>query len=126
MKQSRQKTNRSVYYEGISFFEYQENDVFVMTPDQFFSVSKFDNDVVFVWLDNNVSQRKYTFRREKRKYDFEVQESIEREYMQDFIDRLYEYPVLYFFNEEPERVSAILYSVITHPDLLEKYLKSFV
>lgn len=123
IKESSNKANK--YYEGISFYEYQNHDVFVMTPDQFNIVPRFDDNVIFVWLDNTTSQRRLRHRMEKRKYDFTRQELIEREYIQDFTDRINDNAILYFTNEEPERVAAIIYSVIQHPDLLDTFLKSF-
>jgi len=123
IKESVNKANR--YYEGISFYEYQNNDVFIMTPDQFNSVPRFDENVIFVWLDNNTVQRRNRYRSEKRKYDFVKQDGIEREYIQDFTDRIGDNEILYFNNEEPDRVATIIYSVITHPDLLNLYLKAF-
>lgn len=113
------------YYEGISFYEYQNNDVFIMTPDQFNMVPKFDENVIFVWLDNNVTQRRQRHRSEKRKYDFTKQENIEHEYIQDFMERIGDNAIMYFFNEDPERVATIIYSIIKHPDLLDIYLKNF-
>lgn len=124
IKESVNKANR--YYEGISFYEYQNNDVFVMTPDQFNTVARFDDNVIFVWLDNNSVQRRNRYRSEKRKYDFNRQEHIEQEYIQDFTDRICDNAILYFNNEEPDRVATIIYSVIKHPDLLDAYLKAFI
>jgi hypothetical protein len=124
IKESVNKANR--YYEGISFYEYQNNDVFVMTPDQFNTVARFDENVVFVWLDNNSVQRRNRYRSEKRKYDFNRQEQIEQEYIQDFTDRICDNAILYFNNEDPDRVATIIYSVIKHPDLLDVYLKAFI
>lgn len=123
IKESVNKANR--YYEGISFYEYQTHDVFVMTPDQFNTVARFDDNVIFVWLDNNSAQRRNRHRAEKRKYDFTRQERIEQEYIQDFTDRINDNAILYFNNEHPDRVAAIVYSVIKHPDLLDIYLKAF-
>jgi hypothetical protein len=123
IKESLTKSNK--YYEGISFYEYQNNDVFIMSPDQFNMVPKFDDNVIFVWLDNNVAQRHSRYRMEKRKYDFLKQEKVEQEFVHDFTDRIGDNAILYFFNEEPERVAAILYGVIKHPDLLDFYLNSF-
>lgn len=123
IKESTNKANR--YYEGISFYEYQNNDVFIMTPDQFNMVARFDSNVIFVWLDNNTVQRRSRHRTEKRKYDFVRQERIEQEYIHDFMDRIGDNAILYFNNEDPDRVAAIIYSVIKHPDLLETYLKAF-
>ena len=124
IKESVNKANR--YYEGISFYEYQNNDVFVMTPDQFNTVARFDDNVIFVWLDNNSVQRRNRYRSEKRKYDFNRQEQIEQEYIQDFTDRICDNAILYFNNEDPDRVATIIYSVIKHPDLLDAYLKAFI
>lgn len=123
IKESVNKANR--YYEGISFYEYQNHDVFVMTPDQFNTVARFDDNVIFVWLDNNSTQRRQRHRMEKRKYDFTRQERIEQEYIQDFTDRICDNAILYFNNEDPNRVATIIYSVIKHPDLLDTYLKTF-
>ena len=123
IKESVNKANR--YYEGLSFYEYQNNDVFIMTPDQFNTVSRFDENVIFVWLDNNTIQRRNRHRTEKRKYDFVKQDKIEREFIQDFTDRIGDNAILYFNNEEPERVATIIYSVIKYPDLLDVYLKAF-
>ena len=125
LKESTTKSSRSKYYEGISFFEYQNNDVFVMTPDQFNTVSRFDDNIIFVWLDNNVAQRHYRHRTEKRRYDFNAQERVEREYIQDFTSRIGDNNVLYFFNEEPSRVATIIHSLIKHPDLLDVFLENF-
>jgi hypothetical protein len=122
IKESSNKANK--YYEGISFYEYQNNDVFVMTPDQFNTVARFDENVIFVWLDNTASQRRQRHRMEKRKYDFNRQERIEQEYIQDFTERLGDNAILYFMNEDPERVAAIIYSIIKHPDLLDVFIKA--
>lgn len=123
IKESINKANK--YYEGISFHEYQTHDVFVMTPDQFNTIAKFDDNVVFVWLDNNTAQRRYRHHSEKRKYDFNRQERIEKEYIQDFTDRIGDNAILYFMNEDPDRVAAIIYSVIKYPELLDVYLEAF-
>lgn len=125
LKESHLKSDRCRYYEGISFFEYQNNEVFVMTPDQFNTVARFDDNVVFVWLDNNAKQRRYTHRIERRKYDFNLQERIEQEFIQDFTSRIGDNHILYFFNEDPERVATIVKALIDHPDLVPNFLETF-
>lgn len=125
MKESTLKSDRRRYYEGISFYEYQNKDVFVMSPDQFNMISKFDDNVIFVWLDTNAKQRRYTHRIERRKYDFNNQEHIEQEYVQDFTSRIGDNKMLYFFNEDPERVATIIYGLIRHPDLVPNFLQTF-
>ena len=125
MKESIVKSDRSRYYEGISFYDYQNNDVFLMTPDQFNTVARFDDDVIFVWLDSNAKQRRYRHRQERRKYDFNTQERVEQEYVQDFTSRIGDNNILYFYNEEPDRVATILVSLIKYPDLVPMYIENF-
>lgn len=118
-------TNTESFFEGLSFFEYENNDVFEMTPDQFSKVPKFDDDVLFVWMDSNVSQRRNRHILEKRKYNFYNQEELENLDTQDFTTRINDYDYLYFVNEEPCRVSAIIYSLVKHPELIDLYKESF-
>lgn len=125
IKESALKSDHNRYYEGISFYEYENNDVFVMTPDQFNTIAKFEEKVVFVWLDTNSKQRRYTHRIEKRKYDFNFQEKIEQEFIQDFTSRIGDNKMLYFFNEDPERIATIIYGLIQHPDLVPKFIETF-
>ena len=96
-----------------------------MTPDQFSKVPKFDDDVLFVWMDSNVSQRRNRHILEKRKYNFYNQEELENLDTQDFTTRINDYDYLYFVNEEPCRVSAIIYSLVKHPELIDLYKESF-
>lgn len=119
------KVNVESFYEGLSFYEYDNNDVFVLSPNQFNLIPKFDDDVIFIWLDNNNKQRRERFLIEKRKYNFNTQENIEKQDIQDFINRISEYNYLYFVNEDPLRISAIISSMIKYPDLVELYKNRF-
>lgn len=119
------KMSTEPFFEGLSFYEYDNNDVFMITPEQFSLIPKFDKDVLFIWLDNNNKQRRERFLTEKRKYNFSKQENLERFDINDFIDRMSSSKYLYFFNEEPSRVAAIIYSMIKHPDLVSLYKNSF-
>jgi hypothetical protein len=123
MKECRDRSNK--YYEGISFYEYQNNDVFVISPDQFNNIPKFDDNVVFVWLDNSSGQRRARYRSERRKYDFVERDNMEYEFVQDFTDRMGDNPVMYFYNEDPDRVATILWAILQHPDLLDSFLNTF-
>jgi hypothetical protein len=123
IKESQNKADK--YYEGLSFYEYQNSDVIIMSPDQFNMVPRFDDNVIFVWLDNNDTNRRYRHRAEKRKYDFANQDRLEKEYIHDFMDRIGDNPIIYFLNENPERVATIVHSLIKHPDLTDEFLETF-
>ena len=118
------------YYEGLSLYEFDNNDVFVMSPDQLFSVSptSVKDKVCFIWLDNTKKDRLNRYYMEKRTYSFSNREDIELKDSNSFVKFLYGFEnseVLYFNNEDPMRVAAIIYSLIKHPELLDIYVKSF-
>jgi hypothetical protein len=118
------------YYEGLSTYEFENNDVFVMSPDQLFSISPapIKDKVTFIWLDNHKRNRLSRYYFEKRIYNFNNREEIESRDSSSFVKMLYGFDnssVLYFTNEEPCRVAAIIYSVIKHPELLPMYKQAF-
>lgn len=113
------------YFEGLSTFEYDNNDVFIMSPDQFNNVPEFGGDVCFVWLDSNKNARRQRYYGEKRKYSFTEQEERETEHINDFTDRIYQNDVLYFNNEDVNRVCAIIYTLVNHPELYDVYKERF-
>lgn len=118
------------WYEGLSLYEFQNNDVFVMSPDQFFSISpaSIKEEICFVWLDNTKKERLNRYYAERRTYSFSAREEIESRDSNSFVKLLYNFnnsSVLYFTNEDPARIAAILYSVINHPELLEIYTQAF-
>lgn len=122
---SENKQGTESFYEGLSFYEYDNNDVFIISPEQFNLIPHFDDNVMFIWLDNNNKQRRDRFLNEKRKYNFAFQESLEKQDIHDFINRINDMNHLYFVNEEPSRISAIVYSLIQHPDLIDIFKKRF-
>ena len=118
------------YYEGLSLYEFENNDIFIMSPDQLFSISpsSIKDEVCFIWLDNTKKERLNRYYAERRTYSFSNREEIESKDSNSFVKFLYGFEnsrVLYFTNEDPNRVAAILYSVIKHPDLLPIYTESF-
>ena len=55
-------------------------------------------------------------------------ETIEKKDSASFVQVLYDFnksKVLYFTNEDPMRVAAVIYSLIKHPDLLPVYTESY-
>lgn len=118
------------YYEGLSLYEFENNDVFVLSPDQLFSISSalIKDEITFIWLDNPKRNRLNRYYDEKRTYNFYNRESIESKDSSSFVKFLYSFDksnVLYFTNEEPSRVAAIIFSLIQHPDLLPTYIQAF-
>lgn len=118
--------NHTSYYEGLSLYEYDNNDVFMLTPNQFNNIPIIPNDVVVLWLDNNVSNRKSRFLTEKRDYDFLTEENYENGDIMEFIDKINENNPMYFNNEDPLRVSAVIYSLVKNPQLYSVYKKRYV
>lgn len=118
------------YYEGLSLYEFENNDVFVMSPDQIFSISttSIKDDVCFIWMDNTKKERLNRYYAERRSYSFSNREEIESKDSNSFVKFLYGFEkgrVLYFTNEDPMRVAAVIYSLITHPDLLDIYTETY-
>lgn len=118
------------YYEGLSLYEFENNEVFVMSPDQLFSISPMSikDDVCFIWMDNTKKDRLNKYYAEKRSYGFSARDEIESKDSSSFVKLLYGFNnsnVLYFTNEDPMRVAAIVYSLIKYPDLLPIYIESF-
>lgn len=118
------------FYEGLTTHEFENNDVFVISPDQLFSINptSIKDDICFIWMDNTKSNRINRYYSEKRSYSFTNREEIEKKDSTSFVKALYEFnrsDVLYFTNEDPYRVAAVIYSLIKHPDLLDVYKESF-
>lgn len=115
------------YFEGLSLHSLDNNDVFILTPDEFVSCAPTafnDEEICFVWMDNTMSNRLNRYENEKRQYNFKEIDKLEKEFMSDFIKNVYSFPkshILYFMNEEPMRVSAIIYALVKYPDLFNEF-----
>lgn len=117
-------------YEGLSLYEWDNNDVFILTPEQFNSIifNNLSNDVCVVWLDDSKSFRKLRYNDKNCSYDFNNEEEKESQNIDDFIKNMYnkkDFKILYFNDEEPLRIGAIVYSIIKHQDLINIYEKNF-
>lgn len=122
--------NTYKYQEGLSLYNFENNDVFLISPNQLLSFNNpsIQEPVCFVWLDNTKQNRYSRYKTEKRNYDFANRESIEKEDINEFVKYLYSFPnsnILYFSNEEPSRVATIIYTLIKHPELYELYIENF-
>ena len=119
-----------MYYRGVSHYEFDASDVIVLTPSQLENINTkiIKDHIVFVWLDNTLDNRIRRHAEEGRKYSFSEQEEIENSHGLDFVKTLYNFPnsdVLYFSNEEPERVGTIIASLVKHNDLIDNFIKNF-
>lgn len=117
-------------YEGLSFYEFDNNDVFAMSPDQVNAIpsQSLRDEVCFIWMDCSDTQRLNRYKEEKRSYNWSKQEEIEKRNINDFIKNIYNTQrshLLYFVNEDPQRVAAIIYSLVKYPDLLTIFEKKY-
>ena len=117
------------FYEGLSKYEFENNDVFVLSPDQLTSVSftNIKEPYCFIWLENTKINRYNRYRDEKRSYNFSDREEQEIKDLNYFVSLIYDnnVPVLYFNNEDPIRVSALVYTIVTYPELIDLYKQAF-
>lgn len=118
------------FYEGLSLYSFEHNDVFVLTPDQFINIPLIDwkEDICIIWLDNTKSDRLNRYHADNRKYNFQTRENIEKNYMADLVKNIYDFPnakVIYFTNEIPQRIAAILYALYKDNSLINEFSKKF-
>lgn len=121
-----ERFQREKFIEGLSFWDYDNNDVIYMGVDQMAQIPEKvwdDMNVIIVWLDDNTDNRMSRLR--TCHHDINLQENNEKPYIQGFVDRIYDKPYLYFFNETPERTATIIWSLVKYPDLIDIYIKNF-
>ena len=121
-----ERFQREKFIEGLSFWDYDSNDVIYMGVDQLAQIPEkvwSDLNVIIVWLDDNTDNR--MSRLSSCNHDVMLQENNEKPYIQGFVDRVYDKPYLYFFNETPERTATIIWSLAKYPDLTDIYIKNF-
>lgn len=117
-------------YEGLTTWEWDHNDVFILSPDQLTAIPNIkllNKDICFVWVDSTVDFRTSRYLDDGSIYNFGHREVVETRDMDTFVKYLYDfgYPVLYFCNEIPERISTIIYTLHTYPDLIPTFKESF-
>ena len=122
--------NSYKYFEGLSKWEFDNNEVFAISPNQLLHISpnSIKENVCFIWLDNNRDDRMARYRNERREYNFSNRENIEKRDVASFVKTMYSFnnsKLLYFVGEEPGRVAAIVYSLIKHPELIDIYTEYY-
>ncbi len=120
--------NNQEFYEGLTRYEFDNNNIFVLSPDQLISVSftNIKEPYCFIWMDNTKNNRYSRFKDEKRSYNFSEREKQETRDLGYFVSLLYNnVPTLYFNNEDPARVATIVYTLNKYPDLIDIYKQTF-
>lgn len=119
------------YYEGLSEWTYDNNQVFALSPDQFIAIpfkSYRNEEIVIIWVDSDKRNRNNRHMYEKRSYSFKEREEIEMRDISVFGKSVYSVPnshVIYFANEEPGRVACTVLTLMEHPEYLPIYEKYF-
>ncbi len=117
------------FYEGLSKYTYENNDVFVLSPDQLVCIPPMymPKDACFVWIDNTKSNRYARYRDERSEYDFSDKEKQETRDIDTFIKIIHSEKnnILYFINEDPVRIAAVVFALVQHPDLLSAFTQAF-
>ena len=117
-------------FEGISLREFDGSDVVMLTPDEMVRIPNMDleDNVCFIWLDNNTKNRFNRYKSKKLNYSFQQRADVEKQCMNDFISNIYSFPnskLLYFYNEDPGRISAIIYALYKDNTLIDEFAKKF-
>ena len=119
------------YYEGLSLWTYDNNQLFALSPDQFIAIpakAYRGEEIVLIWVDCDKHNRKERYYDEKRIYSFSERDEIENRDILVFGKYVYNLPnshVIYFANEDPGRVACTVLTLIQHPEYLQLYEKYF-
>lgn len=128
IKQLKNRNDLNVYYEGISSYDWDENDIFSLNSDVVANLNSVKDEIIYVWIDNTWTQRYEKWKDEDRKYNFDILEREEQENQQDFYDRLYNGKntrVVYFSNEEPSRIKTIIKMLLKYPEMVDEIVENF-
>lgn len=121
------KAGDQKFYEGLSRHTFENNDVFILSPDQLLvtSFNNVDEDVCFVWVDNTKSNRYNKYLDDRKTYNFKQREVVETEDLSTFVKTIYTKPMLYFCNEDPARIASIIYTMVKYPELQEIFFENY-
>lgn len=121
------KNGDQKFYEGLSRYAFENNDVFVLSPDQLLATSfnNIDEDICFVWIDNTRSNRYNKYFDDRKSYNFKQREELETEDLSTFVKLIYTKRMLYFTNEEPSRIASIIYTMVKFPETQEIFFENY-
>lgn len=117
-------------YEALSTSEFESCDVLVISPRQLncIPLKQLPDRVCFVWMDSNQADRMDRYKTEKRQYVFSEMERSERTDLGDYISKIYNFPNsanIYFTNEDPKRVAALVEVMVKWPESAETIIENF-
>lgn len=118
------------YYEGLSKYTFDQNDVFILSPDQLLAIPQkvINEPICFVWLDNTKDNRSARYYNERRLYNYNERDSLEKRDLNSYVKTLYSFnnsSIIYFNDEVPVRVATIINTMIKHPDTINDFVKNF-
>lgn len=121
------KNGDQKFYEGLSRYSFENNEVFVLSPDQLLasSFNNIDEDICFVWVDNTRLNRYNKYLEDRKRYNFKEREMVENEDLSTFVKIIYTKPMLYFSNEDPSRIATILYTMIKFPETIDMFVETY-
>lgn len=122
------KTGR--YYEGLSKYTFDQNEVFILSPDQVLAIPQktINEPVCFIWLDNTKDNRSSRYYNERRLYNYNERDFHEKQDLNTYVKTLYSFPnssIIYFNDEVPGRIATIIATMIKHPDTVTDFVKNF-
>ena len=117
------------YYEGLLNCEYEENDIFFLTPSQFANIPVSEiskQQMCLIWIDNSFYYRNNRYKANKLSNKPDLSEG--HDVLFNFTKYIYSVPnssILYFSNEDPVKIFVILFTLYKHPDLIKIYELGF-
>lgn len=123
-------------FTGLDLDEYENNDVFVFTPEQFINVKpQYIKGALIVWLDGKRKWRMNNIRYAGSNGDEPTYNVYDVEKVENtFVPRFYKIlrkssnenkNVLYFYEEEPRRVEFIVKTAAKDPKALKEIINKF-
>jgi hypothetical protein len=121
------KNGDQKFYEGLSRYTFENNDVFVLSPDQLLAASfnNINEEICFIWIDNTRSNRYNKYLEDRKRYNFKDRELLESEDLSTFVKIIYTKPMLYFSNEDPSRIATILYTMVKFPETRQMFIDTY-
>ena len=119
------------FYVGLDFMELDKNEVFFLSPNQFLELDEkmIREEVLVIWVDATYEYRLRRYFNNQLEYNFEQVEAFEEIYDGQFMESYYNklkstshfMDDLYFINEEPNRLAAVIYSILKDPNIMDLY-----
>ena len=122
--------NNDMVFDGLDFSEYDDNNVCVISIDQFINLNMkyISKDDIIIWLDGRKNWRLNNIKNSKHNiYNRERLENSQYEIFGNLIDSINQNNknVIYFNEEDPTRVKTIIKTIYNNPKLKSEFVKYF-